>query len=405
MTFFWIAATLMALVAALCIVWPLWAARAGASPKGVARGATNIEIYKERQAELDKQLQDGELDADAHQAMLDELQLSLLSDTADESQEPRFTHRGGRQLLWISAALLPLLAGLWYWQQGASQDLLLQQEIQALESPEDAQRVIALLRDRLDQRPDNTQNWFSLARLYMELGQYADATMAYLEVVNREPEAGLVVAEMAQALFLASNNQMTPEVRRVTQRALALVPDNGTALGLAGIAAFERQDYQAAITHWQKAMAQGRPGSPGYQALAGGVARAQAALAEAGGSEPVSQDTTLPSITIDVALADGVPAAGQTLFVYARAWQGAKMPLAIQRLSADQLPITVVLNDSMAMMAGTSLADAGQLEVVARLSATGSPAPQPGDWQAAKGPISLAEGSVKLALTIDKQVP
>lgn len=405
MTFFWIAATLMALAAAACIVWPLWAARAGGSQSGMARGATNIEIYKERQAELDKQMQDGELDADAHQAMLDELQLSLLSDTADEPQVSQAEHQGGRRLLWVCAALLPVLAVLWYWQQGASQDLVLQQEMQALESPEDAQRVISLLRNRLDKQPDNTQNWFSLARLYMELGQYADATMAYLEVVNREPEAGLVVAEMAQALFLASNNQMTPEVQRVTQRALALVPDNGTALGLAGIAAFEQQDYQAAITHWQKAMAQGRPGSPGYQALAGGVARAQAALAEAGGSAPVPQATDLPSISIDVALAEGVPTAGQTLFVYARAWQGAKMPLAIQRLSVDQLPTTVVLNDSMAMMAGTSLASAGQLEVVARLSASGSPAPQPGDWQAAQGPISLAEGSVKLALTIDSQVP
>jgi len=220
---------------------------------------------------------------------------------------------------------------------------------------------------------------------------------------------------MAQALFLASNNQMTPEVRKINQRALQLNPENGTSLGLAGIDAFEQKRYQEAIDFWQKAMSKSTPGSPAYNALQGGVARAQAALGgDAGASEqvavapaPASQPDAKakPSIQVRVTAASQVPLTGQTLFVYARAWQGAKMPLAIQRLNANSLPLTVTLDDSMAMMAGVSLSSAGELEVIARLSASGSPAPQPGDWQAATGPVSLAQGSVALDLEIATQVP
>ncbi len=402
MTGFWIAATGLALVAAGCVLWPLWVHRAD---MGRARGATNIDIFNERMAELDAQLQAGELDVEAHRAMQDELKLSLLSDTDGDALQAT-TVPGGQRVLLVCAVLVPLVGGAWYWSQGASQDVLLRDQMQAMQGPEDAQAVADLLRARLDEKPDNAQNWFTLARLYMDMGRYADATMAYLEVVNREPEAGSVIAEMAQALFLASNNQMTPEVQRITERALSLAPNNTTALGLAGIAAFEQRQYQAAIDHWQLALAATQPESPGYQALQGGVERARVALGE---SAPATTDAAEQaagpeSIKVSVALADAVPRQGQTVFVYVRAWQGAKMPLAIERLSIDQLPTSVVLDDSKAMMAGTSLAKAGQLEVVVRVSASGNPVASAGDWQVSEGPVSLSEGPVSLALTVREQV-
>ncbi|BFM11313.1 c-type cytochrome biogenesis protein CcmI [Simiduia litorea] len=414
MTVFWIAALLMALVAGVFILWPLLFKGQSAA---AGRGETNISIYQGRKVELDAQLAAGELDQQSHQAMLDELNFLLLDDTreADTLAPAKSTVNTSLWVLLLAAVLLPVAAGLWYWQHGASQEVALRGMMQHIDSPQDAEQVVQVLRGTVAKDPENTQNWFMLARLYMELGQYADATMAYLEVVNREPEAAEVVAEMAQALFLASNNQMTPEVRKINQRALQLNPENGTSLGLAGIDAFEQKRYQEAIDLWQKAMSKSTPGSPAYNALQGGVARAQAALGGdaaaseqvAGAQAPASQPdaSAKPSIQVRVTAASQVPLKGQTLFVYARAWQGAKMPLAIQRLNANSLPLTVTLDDSMAMMAGMSLSSAGELEVIARLSASGSPAPQPGDWQAATGPVSLAQGSVALDLEIATQVP
>ncbi|AFU97300.1 c-type cytochrome biogenesis protein CcmI [Simiduia agarivorans] len=408
MTYFWIGALLLALMAGLAILWPLMFGGKGADLK---REAVNVAIYKDRKAELDAQLAAGDLDADAHAAMLAELDDSLLEDAqGEDSQQPVTNQNNAQWILLIAAVLLPLAAGAWYWEKGASQEVVLREMMQNVNGPEDAGQVIAMLRDSVDKQPDNTQNWFMLARMYMEVGQFADATMAYLEVVNREPEAANVVAEMAQALFLASKNEITPEVRKITQRALKLDPNNGTALGLAGIDAFEQQQYQSAIDLWTQAAGQSMPGSPARQALEGGIARAKSMLGETADAgvavAPDRPDTSgKPVIRVSVALADSVPRAGQTVFVYARAWQGARMPLAIQRLNINDLPATLTLDDSMTMMAGVSLASAGELEVLARVSASGSPAPQPGDWEASSGPVSLAEGDATVTLTVDRQIP
>lgn len=408
MTYFWIGALLLALMAGLAILWPLVFS---SNVDGLKRKAVNVAIYKERKSELDAQLAAGDLDAESHAALLAELNDSLLDDAEEEDLQQIPTNKTQSQwVLLIAAVLLPVVAGVWYWERGASQDVVLREMMQNVSGPEQAGEVIALLRDSLDKQPDNTQNWFMLARLYMDVGQFADATMAYLEVVNREPEAANVVAEMAQALFLASKNEITPEVRKITQRALQLDPDNGTALGLAGIDAFEQQQYQSAIDLWTKAAGQSMPGSPAQKALEGGIARAKSMLGE-GANPPTSTaaaQTDTPAkaaIQVTVSLADAVPRAGQTVFVYARAWQGARMPLAIQRLNISDLPTTLTLDDSMTMMAGVSLASAGQLEVLARVSASGSPAPQSGDWEAAFGPVSLAEGDARVNLTVDRQIP
>lgn len=214
---FWIAALAMALVAGVAILWPLLAR---STAGGLDRTGVNVAIYRERRAELDQQLASGDLDAEAHQSMLAELDGTLLDDAVgDQAARPAVTAASVWVLL-TAAVLLPALAGVWYWQRGASQDLQLRELMQTMGSPAQAEQAVQLLRDNLDRDPDNTQNWFMLARLYMELGHFADATMAYLEVVNREPEAASVVAEMAQALFLASGNQMTPEVQKIVGRAL-----------------------------------------------------------------------------------------------------------------------------------------------------------------------------------------
>ncbi|HMW72382.1 MAG TPA: c-type cytochrome biogenesis protein CcmI, partial [Cellvibrionaceae bacterium] len=84
--------------------------------------------------------------------------------------------------------------------------------------------------------------------------------------------------------------------------------------------------------------------------------------------------------------------------------QGAKMPLAIAKFPVGELPKTVRLDKSMAMAPGMDLTSAPQLEVVARVSKSGSPMAAPGDWQAAQGPLTLAEVKAPLALVIESQI-
>jgi cytochrome c-type biogenesis protein CcmH len=69
-----------------------------------------------------------------------------------------------------------------------------------------------------------------------------------------------------------------------------------------------------------------------------------------------------------------------TVFIYAKAAAGPKMPLAVQRLTLAQLPTTVTLDDSMAMMEGMNMSSFGSVIVSARVTTTGSAIAKAGDY-------------------------
>ena len=56
------------------------------------------------------------------------------------------------------------------------------------------------------------------------------------------------------------------------------------------------------------------------------------------------------------------------------------MPLAAQRMTMAELPATVLLDDSMAMMAGMNLSAFEQLVVSARVTKSGAAIAQSGDY-------------------------
>ena len=77
-----------------------------------------------------------------------------------------------------------------------------------------------------------------------------------------------------------------------------------------------------------------------------------------------------------------------------------KVPLAAQKMTVADLPQVVTLSDAQAMMAGMSISNYEQLTLVARLSKSGNPIAQPGDWQIEKSPVSNTEtGLVKLLIS------
>ena len=81
------------------------------------------------------------------------------------------------------------------------------------------------------------------------------------------------------------------------------------------------------------------------------------------------------------------------------------MPLAIQKVTVDQLPIKVELTEEMSMAQGMTLSSFSQVELVARVSQAGSAVPQSGDWEATFGPITPAEQKEPAVLVISEQIP
>jgi cytochrome c-type biogenesis protein CcmH len=108
-------------------------------------------------------------------------------------------------------------------------------------------------------------------------------------------------------------------------------------------------------------------------------------------------------VTLDPALA-AQAAPESTVFVFARAVQGPRMPLAILRRQVKDLPVTVTLDDSLAMSPAMTLSKFDQVTVGARVSASGNAMPQSGDLEGSQSPVSVAS-SGSVAITIDHKVP
>lgn len=102
-------------------------------------------------------------------------------------------------------------------------------------------------------------------------------------------------------------------------------------------------------------------------------------------------------VTIDPKLRDRV-GAGDTLFVFARAVDGPRMPLAVARTGADAFPHAFRLDDSMAMAPGATLSAAGDVIVEARISRSGNATPSPGDLQGKSGVVRPGSHDVSVAI-------
>lgn len=430
MTLMWLGMFLLALFAVGFVLWPLRRADAGGEGP---RALSNVALYQEHLQELSQSLSRGDIDDTQYQQLKREADRALLDDSesgdevvTDTGTEAAARRGWARGLVAAVAVVVPLAAALLYMQLGYSEDWAIEQlaaeklrldraALQAGEArdPELARQLVERLERRLRRQPDNTQNWFLLARTSLELQNHGEAVAAYREIVQRDPQSSQVMGELAQALFIIAGNRITAEVQQLTAQTLELDPSNNMALGLAGIAAFERAEYQAAIDFWQRALAQMTPQTPGAAALTGGIGRARQLLAQGeGGVAPAAAggagDAEAPAglqLTLNVSLDKQIATRDdQVVFVYARAWQGPKMPLAIARIPANDLPREVVLDESMAMAPGMTLASFPQLELVARLSQSGQPSPQPGDWQATRGPVRVAELTGAVELMIDTRV-
>ena len=131
-----------------------------------------------------------------------------------------------------------------------------------------------------------------------------------------------------------------------------------------------------------------------------GVAKSGASATAAGASDAAAAITG--SVSLDPKLR-GRAAASDTLFIYARAVQGPRMPLAIVRTTAGEWPRAFRLDDSMAMTPATKLSGASEVVVEARISKTGNATPSPGDLQGASAAVK--PGARDVLIVINDVVP
>lgn len=411
---FWQGFIVLSLLAILFILWPTFFGylnerKALRQHQG---GDVQENVYKDQLAELEKNHAMGDIDEKHFNSLKSDLSKTFTQDQMSSlkgSESAIVSGFKSRIPLVVVALLCPIFTIIVYQSLGAKDDWSIYELAKEFSSTNGDKEVgtelVETLQGRLVNDPSNPRNWYLLASTSASIGDYDESVRAYKKLREMEPGSPFVIAELAQALFLRSGNTITPEVREHTQLALSLSPNLPTALGLAGIDAYQKGDYQEAINMWQSAVKLLDPKSSASKALSQGIGRAKVALGTSGktSTKKVASAALNVEVTIDESTVklDGT----ETLFVYARAWQGAKMPLAIKRLSAKDLPAKVVLDSSSAMAQGMDITSVSQLEVVARISKSGMASPSSGDWIATAGPIFLNSQKGAIPLKISTQIP
>jgi cytochrome c-type biogenesis protein CcmH len=83
-----------------------------------------------------------------------------------------------------------------------------------------------------------------------------------------------------------------------------------------------------------------------------------------------------------------------SLFVYAKAVSGPPMPLAAQRARVQDLPLTLTLDDSMAVIPALKLSGFTEVTVGARISKSRQATPQSGDLEGEVSPVKPSQDGV-----------
>jgi len=382
--FFLIAAAFI-LVAFAFVLPPLWRAR---QLQQADLDHRNIEIARIRLAELKNNLRAGGISQAQFDEQVAELELALSDDLSIESQV-KAANTQGRWMVYLVAVAVPVLAGSLYLALGRFDAVehgaeLAQAAPGGMPNAADIEKMVAGLAEKMKANPDDAEGWLMLGKSYKYLEQFPKAADAFgnaYRLMGDKPDVMLLYAE---ALAFAAEKNLAGKPSELIFKALKLEPENPNGLWLAGLSKVQQGDPQGAAALWRKLeslLPEGsEPRKEMQNIIAGLPGQAQVAASEP--QTPPAAAAAAASISVEVSLAPELQQAaspGDTLFIYAQALTGPKMPLAIVRKQVSDLPLKVTLDDTMAMMPAMKLSNFGEVRLLARISKSGQAVTQPGD--------------------------
>lgn len=368
-------------IAFLFILPPLWRKQ---SDLNVDLDQRNVQIAQHRLAELKENLRSGGLSQTQYDEQLADLEQAL-SDDLDIQSKVNSVSKQSHWIIYVLVIVMPLLAGTLYWSLGNFQAVSHSAEMAI--DPDvikvaQINKMVNGLAEKLKNNPDDAQGWLMLGRSYNVLEQHALALDAFANAYRLMGDQTEILLLYADALGYVNDRNLTGKPSELIFKALALEPENMKALWLAGMAKAQQGDADAAMKLWKKLEALLPPGSEYQQEIQSLLAQLKSETATVEAQPEAAATTSSVAITVQVSLAPELiesAAATDTVFVYAQALSGPKMPLAIARKQVSDLPITVSLNDTMAMMPTMKLSNFSEVKLLARVSKSGNAMAQAGD--------------------------
>lgn len=193
---------------------------------------------------------------------------------------------------------------------------------------------------KMKKRPQDSEGWAMLARTYGVLGRHSEAIAAFEKAIALRGDDNVLRADYAGA-----------------RTAAGLPPDSR------GVAV---------------AMPTARPAASAVTATAVG-------------------QTVSGTVSLAPALVNQV-SPNDTVFVFARASEGSRMPLALLRKQVKDLPVQFTLDDSMGMSPASRLTQGGLVVVGARISRSGNAIPEKGDLSGQTAAVAVGAKDLKIEI-------
>ncbi|MDV6347370.1 c-type cytochrome biogenesis protein CcmI [Nitrosomonas sp. Is35] len=443
MTAFWVISGIFIVTALLFIIPTLLRSRDN-QLKNLEHDAVNITVYRDQIAELDRDLENDILSREQYDRSKQELQQRMLQDVTERDKPVIGKNKKIRNIVLSTfiALTLPLAAISLYLVIGDTRGLLPQAQLanatqqmsrdggNAPSGHDNFSSVLDNLIARLNNNPEDIEGWIMLGRTYAIMGRYAEAGNTYAKLVELIPDSPQILSDYADVLAMKNQGSLSGKPAELIYEALRIDPKYPKALALAGTIEFEQERYAQAAEYWEKLL-EGIPAdSPLAQSVKDSIAEAK--LLASGGKpaapeQPVkvaeskqeaSAQPVEKAVSSDSPAATSLSVSGQvsissdlatkvsgndTLFIYARAKSGPKMPLAILRLKASDLPATFTLTDDMAMTPTMKMSSFPEVVIEARISKSGQAFTASGDLQGFSEPVKLGHNNI--AIVINKQVP
>ena len=430
---FWIICALLTFFACLFVLIP---ALRMMKNKGVeteidtvSREKQNVTIFQDRLAELDLEKNDNRITEDAYQKRKQELEVVLLNDVngsdatigSASTSKPAFVYS-----VVIFSLLFIACFSFWLYQENGSKALVdlynsMTFDAQELETARDLARqgdmsaLLQQLYEKLQSAPDNIEGWDLLARSAMNVQNYSLASEAYLQIIRiyeaQGQNAAPIYGLLAQAKYYQAQGELNSEVDAVIQKAFTLDKNELNSLGLLAIDAFANKRLAEAKDIWQRILSI-YPEHPARTSIEAGIQRvnSELGLVDESLSDSNVANASSVSVVVTVSLDDSLKAKvkpSDIVFILAKQVDGSvtnpNIPLAVSKHRVDELPITITLDDSKSMAPIAKLSMAKTVMVAARISKSGTPMAQAGDFEAVSSDI-IPEDNEQVVLVIQREV-
>lgn len=279
-------------------------------------------------------------------------------------------------------------------------------------SPESGQMdaMIDGLRTKLLENPEDIEGWMLLARTLRATQRFPEALEA-LEFANRlSPGNPFIMVEAVETqIYTSPEGRITPEMTVTLQQALEIQPDLQKAMWLLGIAAAQSGDDASAINYWEALLEQVDSNSNVAESVQAQVNEAKARMGVAidhAPSTPGDSDAWTGmrvSVSAGRESAPSIPPDGVLYVIIRSPGPTVGPPVGVRRIANPKLPIELTISDQDSMLKERQISAQDEVQIMARISRTGSPGASPGDWQSSPVTVTL-NSAENIELIINQRV-